>query len=410
MRVFLSEFLEGVWIAGRAIRTNIMRAGLTTLGIVVGIVAVTSMFTTINGIERGFERSMEMLGTNVLYVQKWAWFTTQDEWWDVRNRRELQEDIADAIVRSAKYAEAVAPVAQTGRTVTYRDRTVGGVYVQASTPAYTVTNDIDLSSGRFYNEVDYHSGRRVCVIGSEVASGLFPSESPLGKKIRVGGHEFEVIGVMAPQGKFLGLMSVDSQVQMPLSAFRSLFGMSRRGLTIQVKVPSAELLRPAEDELISIIRTARGLDITEDNDFAINRQDAFRKQFDAIKTVIYGIGLFLTFLSLLVGGIGVMNIMFVSVKERTREIGIRKAVGAKPRAIMTQFLLEAVFVCVGGGIIGILLSVGVARIINAFFTAVLSPATVALAFSICVAVGLIFGFIPARSAARAHPIEALHAD
>lgn len=410
MRAFLLEFVEGFWIAGRAIRTNLMRSALTTLGIIVGIVAVTSMFTTINGIERGFERSMEMLGTNVLYVQKWAWFTTQDEWWEVRNRPEIKEDIADAIQRSARYVEAVAPVAQTARSVTYRDRSVSGVYIQASTPAYTETNDIDLTAGRFYNDIDYHSGKRVCIIGAEVAEGLFPIENPLGKRIRVGGNSFEVIGVMARQGKFLGLMSVDSQIQMPLSAFKSLFGMSRRGLTIQVKVPSAELLAPAEDELISIIRTARGLDISENNDFAINRQEAFRQQFDAIKTVIFGIGLFLTFLSLLVGGIGVMNIMFVSVKERTREIGIRKAVGARRRAILIQFLLEAVFVCVGGGAIGILVSYGVTKIINAFFTAVLSPGTVILAFSICVGVGLIFGFIPARSAARARPIEALHTE
>jgi putative ABC transport system permease protein len=410
MRTFLAEFLEGVWIAGRAIRTNLMRSALTTLGIVVGIVAVTSMFTTINGIERGFERSMEMLGTNVLYVQKWAWFTSGDEWWEVRNRREVKEEIADAILRSARYPEAVAPVAQTARPVTYRDRTVSGIFIQASTPAYTKTNDIDLSAGRFYNDIDYHSGRRVAVIGAEVADGLFPTENPLGKDIRIGGHEFQVIGVMVRQGKFLGLFSIDSQVQMPLSAFRSLFGMSHRGLTIQVKIPNAELLGPAEDELISIIRVARGLDISEENDFAINRQDAFRQQFNTMKTVIYGIGLFLTALSLLVGGIGVMNIMFVSVKERTREIGIRKAVGAKPRAIMTQFLLEAVFVCVGGGVIGILISYGVATVINSFFTAVLSTATVILAFSICVGVGLVFGFIPARSAAKARPIEALHSD
>lgn len=410
MRAFLLEFIEGIWIAGRAIRTNMMRSSLTTLGIIVGIVAVTAMFTTINGIERGFERSMEMLGTNVLYVQKWPWFSTSDEWWEVRNRPEIKQDVAQAIERSANYAEAVAPVAQTSRTATYHERSVSGVYIQASTPSYTKTNDIDLTAGRFYNDIDYHSARRVCIIGAEVVDGLFPVENPLGKHIRVGGHQFEVIGVMARQGKFLGLMSVDSQIQMPLSTFKSLFGMSRRGLTIQVKVARSDLLAPAEDELISIIRTARGLDITEDNDFAINRQEAFRKQFDAIKTVIFGIGLFLTFLSLLVGGIGVMNIMFVSVKERTREIGIRKAVGARQRAIMTQFLLEAVFVCVGGGAIGIVISFGVTKVINAFFTAVLSPATVVLAFSICVGVGLLFGFIPARSAARARPIEALHTE
>ena len=410
MKTFLTELAEGTWIAMQAIRTNLMRSALTTLGIIVGIVAVTSMFTTINGIERGFDRSMEMLGTNVLYIQKWSWFTSTDEWWEVKNRPEIKEDVADFIKRTAEYPEVVAPVAQSARPISYRDRNIAGGFIQASTPAYTQINEVDLTAGRYYNDVEYRSARRVCVIGVEIAEGLFPVGNPIGKKIRVGGHGFEVIGVLERQGKFLGLMSVDSQVHMPITAFKQLFGMNRRGLTIQVKVAHPDLLDPAEDELVSIVRTVRKLDVTEQNDFAINRQEAFRKQFDGIKLVIYGAGLFLTFLSLLVGGIGVMNIMFVSVKERTKEIGIRKAVGARPRAIMIQFLMEAVFVCVGGGLIGIVLAYGVAQLINSFFTAVLSPGTVLLAFSICVAVGLIFGFIPARSAAKAHPIEALHAD
>jgi putative ABC transport system permease protein len=184
--------------------------------------------------------------------------------------------------------------------------------------------------------------------------------------------------------------------------------MTRRGVTVKVKVVSDEAIDEAEDELTGIVRIARRLKPGEPNNFEINRQEAFREQFDGVKTIIYGIGLFLTALSLVVGGIGVMNIMFVSVKERTREIGIRKAVGATGRAIMTQFLLEAIFVCMAGGAIGIAISYGVAQLINSFFTAVLSPATVVLAFSICVGIGIVFGFVPARTAAKSHPIEALH--
>ena len=408
MRAFLIEFREGLGIAVRAIRTNVTRSILTTLGIVVGIVAVTSMFTTINGIERGFERSMSMLGSNILYVEKWAWFTSEEDWWDVINRKNIKPEVADIISARAQLAEAVAPVAQTMRSATYRDRNVSGVFIAGSTPDFSRTNEIELTAGRFYNDLDYRSARRVCVIGSEVSTGLFPVENPVGKTIRLGGHRCEVIGVLAEQGKFLGLLSFDTQIQMPMSAFKTMFGMSHRGVSIRVKVASAELLNDAEDELIGIVRAARRLEPGQANDFEINRQEAFRTQFDGMKTVIYGIGLFLTTLALLVGGIGVMNIMFVSVKERTREIGLRKAVGARSRAIMTQFLLEAIFVCVFGGVIGILISYGVAQIINAFFTAVLSPATVFLAFSICVGVGLVFGFVPARAAANAHPIEALH--
>jgi putative ABC transport system permease protein len=365
------------------------------------------MFTTINGIERSFESSMDMLGSNVLHVEKWGWFMSQEDWWDVVNRPEIKREVAEVIQAGSRLAEAVAPVAATQRTASYHDQSVAGVYVAGSTPAFSRTSEIELTAGRFYNELDYRSARRVCVIGSEVATGLFPIGNPVGKKIRVGGHRCEVIGVLAEQGKFLGLMSFDTQIQMPITAFESIFGMSRRGVSIKVKIASAEDLDAAEDELIGIVRAARRLKPGEANNFSINRQEAFREQLDGTKAVIYGIGLFLTALALLVGGIGVMNIMFVSVKERTREIGIRKAVGARSRAIMTQFLLEAIFVCMFGGAVGILISYGVARVINSFFTAVLSPGTVVLAFSICVGIGLIFGFVPARTAARAHPIEAL---
>lgn len=408
MRAFLIEFREGLGIAVRAIRTNLTRSMLTTLGIIVGIVAVTSMFTTINGIERGFERSLDMLGSNILYVEKWGWFVSEEDWWEMINRPEVKEDVARAIEARSQLAEVVAPITGTSRGVSYGDRNLSGAYIEGSTPDFIRTNNVELTAGRYYNELDYRSARRVCVLGAEVATGLFTVENPLGKTIRIGGHRCEVIGVLAKQGKFLGLFSFDTQIQIPLSTFKSLFGMTRRGITVKVKVESADIINEAEDELTGIVRVARRLEPGEPNDFEINRQEAFREQFDGVKAIIYGIGLFLTALALVVGGIGVMNIMFVSVKERTREIGIRKAVGATRRAIMTQFLLEAIFVCMAGGAIGIAISYGVAQVINAFFTAVLSPGTVVLAFSICVGVGIIFGFVPARTAARSHPIEALH--
>jgi putative ABC transport system permease protein len=408
MHVFLIELREGLGIALRAIRTNLTRSMLTTLGIIVGIVAVTSMFTTINGIERAFERSMDMIGTNVLYVDKWPWIGSDEEWWEIINRPEIKLEVVEAIEKQSRYAVAVAPVTATQRPVRYRDRTVSGAFIIGSTPEFSKIRDVELTDGRIFNALDLHGARRACIVGSEVASGLFPVETPLGKKVRVGAHSCEVIGVLAEQGKFLGLMSFDSQILMPITTFRSMFGMSRRGVRVDVKVGSSEDLGVARDELVGIVRAARRLDPGEPDNFAINQQEAFRQQFDATKVVIYGIGLFLTALALVVGGIGVMNIMFVSVKERTREIGIRKAVGARSRAIMMQFLLEAIFVCMAGGLIGVAISYGVTQVINAFFTAVLSPGTVILAFSICAGIGIIFGFVPARTAARSNPIDALH--
>ncbi|MCH8031533.1 MAG: ABC transporter permease, partial [Bacteroidetes bacterium] len=250
------------------------------------------------------------------------------------------------------------------------------------------------------------AARNVCVIGIDVAEQLFPVGSPLGKHIRVGRHRFEVAGVLKKQGKFLGLFSFDEQVILPLQTYKKLFG-SRPYLEIQARAVSAEAMERAEDEMLGIVRLARRLGPMEEENFALERQDAFETQISGVKGAIYGVGLFLTGLSLLVGGIGVMNIMFVSVKERTREIGIRKALGATRRAILAQFLVEAVVVCMIGGLIGIGLSFLVTALINQVFTAVLSPATVMIAFAICVGVGVTFGFIPAWSAARLRPIEAL---
>jgi putative ABC transport system permease protein len=290
--------------------------------------------------------------------------------------------------------------------VRYRDRALYGVLIQGSTPEITRIGDIDLVEGRWYNDFENRTARNVCIIGAEVADNLFPSERPIGKQIRVGGHRFEIVGVLARQGKFLGLFSFDEQIQLPFNTFEKLFG-GRRSVTIQVKAASEENLNLAEDEITGILRAARGVDAMDESDFAINRQEAFREALGAIKGTIYAIGIFLTALALVVGGIGVMNIMFVTVKERTKEIGIRKAVGATRRTILMQFLIEAVIVCVIAGLIGVVISAGVAMIINTFFTAYLSIATVVLAFSICVGIGVFFGLVPAWNAARANPIDAL---
>ncbi len=404
MRFPLFEFAESVRMALVTIWANKLRALLTTLGIVIGIVSVTAMFTTINGIERGFDRSMAMLGTNVISVVRIPNFT--NEWWRYRNRPRITEDIAEDIAERAEYIDAVAPVAFSMHSVQYQDQRLGNVFLRASTAELAEVSNLDLDQGRFYSAQENLAARNVCVVGIDVSESLFPVGSPIGKHIRIGGHRFEVVGVLGKQGKFLGLFSFDEQVVLPLGTYEKLFG-SEPYLEIQARAVSADAMEWAEDEMMGIVRTSRRLDPMEEENFAIERQDAFRTQVSGVKGAIYGVGLFLTGLSLLVGGIGVMNIMFVSVKERTREIGIRKALGATRRAILAQFLVEAVVVCIVGGIIGIALSAVVTALINQIFTAVLSPATVILAFGICVGVGISFGLIPAWTASRLSPIDAL---
>jgi putative ABC transport system permease protein len=409
VRTFLLEIWEGLLIALRAIGTHKMRAVLTTLGIIIGIASVTSMATVINGIERGFEDSMSELGTDVLYVEKWPWVSGPGfKWWNYINRPEITADLVEPIRARARYAQAAVPVVQTSRTVVHGSTTLSGIRIEGSLPEYPRVHTVELGAGRFYTDIENRSARLVCVIGAEIADQFFPVAEPIGKYIRIDGNRFQVIGVLERKGTSAdGPDSADQQIKIPYNTFKNLFGVSRRSVSVQVKVAEAALVEEAKDELTGIVRAARGLDAMEENDFEINEQQSLREQLAPVKLTIYFIGIFLTALALLVGGIGVMNIMFVSVKERTREIGIRKAVGAKRHAILIQFLIEAVIICLLGGLIGVLLSVVLTVVINLFITALLPAATVAVAFLICLGVGVIFGLAPAWAAAKAEPIEAL---
>ncbi len=410
MRSFLFELREALLTALDAIWQNKLRATLTTLGIIIGIVMVTTTMTTINGMERAFERSMAMLGNNTYYVQQQPWFYAPSEEWKYRRRPRISREQAIVIAeaaREARHLVAAAPSVSFGSAIQYRDRAVRFAFAQATVSDFTRVADVDLDEGRYFTDYEERTARNVVVIGSAIAENLFPNERPLGKRVRIAGQQFEVIGVLKEQGKFLGLFSFDEQFHVPMGVFTKLYGSSRRSYEVNIRAAAGATQAQVEDEIRGITRVVRRLDALEGDNFSINRSEAFRDMVSATKATIYGIGLFLTALALVVGGIGVMNIMFVSVKERTREIGIRKAMGAKRRAILMQFLFEAVAISLLGGLIGIGLAALITMAINSVFTAVLSTGVVVLAFGICVGVGLLFGILPAWRAARANPIEAL---
>ena len=407
--IFL-EIWEGLRIALRAIWVNKLRSVLTTLGIIIGIASVTSMATVLNGIDQQFEKTLSQFGTDVLYIGKWPWANGPNfKWWNYVNRPSISEDLAETVRKRSRYAASVAPLTETGRPATRGDQFVD-VDVTGSSPEYGLIKNVELSAGRFFTESDERAARGVCVIGAEVADKLFPVGTPLDKEIRVGGKPCTVIGLQERKGAGLfGENTEDTRVIMPFNTFKKYFGMSRwRNIDIMVKVDATERMDEAEDELTGIVRAARKVDATEENNFEINQQDTIRESFAPVKLAIFGVGLFLTSLALIVGGIGVMNIMYVSVKERTREIGVRKAVGAKRRTILIQFLIEAIIVCLLGGVLGVLLSFGLATLINTLgLTAVLPFDTVLLAFGICIGVGVVFGLAPAWQAATAEPVESL---
>lgn len=408
MNRILISFIEGSKIAISAIWTNKTRAILTTTCIVIGIVSVTAMNTISDGIDRSFEESMDMLGRNVIYVEKWPWgFGGEYKWWEYRNRREMRVSYVEDIRQLAPSASNVSASATRRASIKYEDRIAENVQLSGVTQSYFRTAGLDIEDGRAFTEGEVDRAAGVVILGASVEDLLFPNnEDPLGKTVRINNKRFTVIGVLEKRGNFLGLEDTDNQMIVPISAYGTLYSL-RYGVQIAVQFPDEETLEDGEYEVIGAMRQIRQLDPLEENDFSINKAALFEQEFQGMKVAIYGIGIFLTGLALFVGGIGVMNIMFVSVKERTKEIGIRKAVGAKSWEILLQFLMEAIVICLVGGIIGVLLSIGITELINQFFVAYMNWLTVINAILICAIVGILFGYIPSRKAAKSDPIESL---
>ncbi len=402
---FWTELKEGLIISFRAIRANKMRSVLTTLGIVIGIVSVTLMATAIEGVNRAFDQSAAAFGTDVLYVEKWPWVSNED-WATIRNRRNLEVSYAAKVERQATFADAVAPVVITRKRLAQGPNSMEDGFVSGTTHQYINAAGVTLTDGRFFTAEESSGGRPVAVIGATVAENLFPREDPLGKVIRVGGFPYMVVGVCEKQGGLFGEFTSDSRVFVPLLSFQTHFG-SRRNVTIQVRVADLKDMENAKIELEGVMRKIRGLAPGKPNDFNINQQEILTETFGGISLVIASIGLFITGLSLFVGGIGIMNIMFVSVTERTREIGIRKAIGAKRRTILMQFLIEAAALCLIGGLIGLAIAFPVSLIVDQFLPTAMPLSVVGIAILISLAVGVISGFMPAYRAARMDPVEAL---
>ena len=404
---FFSEWREGMLIAWDAVRANKMRSILATLGIVIGVVTVTLMGTAIDGLKRAFAKSVSSLGADVLYISRRDWFIhTYTDWLKTRNRRRITLQDARQFARLCNAAAAVAPMSDIGAPIKFKNRESSDVRIVGTTEEFQHTSGINVAQGRFFSAGEAEGGRAVCVIGSAVATNLFTQGSPLGEKIRIGSGAYEVVGVLESQGSFLGTMSLDDPAFIPLQRLMQDF-WNNPNVTIQVKVRSIEQLDEAKEEARGVMRRIRHVAPGDPDDFAINQQEQILKLFNNVVGVIASIGLFITGLSLFVGGIGVMNIMFVSVAERTREIGIRKAIGAKRRAILMQFLIEAATICLLGGLIALALAYPLTFAMEQFFPAKLSLPIAGLALSVSLFTGVVAGFVPAWRAARMNPVDAL---
>lgn len=404
---FISEFREGFHISWDAVRAHKMRSTLATLGIVIGIVTVTLMAAAIEGLNNAFMQSISSLGTDVFYVQQNSWFNTDENaYLRSQRRRPIQVREAEAMIGQLTFSAAVAPVAYgSGDRVAYKTRRADTATIIGTTDEYLQTSGVAIADGRFFTQADAEGGRPICIVGSEVASNLFRGDMVVGSRIKIEDQSFEVVGVLEKQGSMLG-WSLDNRIIVPLRAFiKNIW--SRPPVEIHVKARPDVDLNDAREEVRQVMRHIRHIPPNKPDDFAINQQEQLIAMFHRTTAGIALVGVFITSLSLFVGGIGIMNIMFVSVAERTREIGVRKAIGAKRRAILLQFLVEAACICLIGGAIGLAIAWSLTFAVRHLFPIEMSWAIVLLAILVSLMTGLISGFLPAFRAARMNPVDAL---
>ena len=404
-----AELVEGVRLAAVTLAQNRLRSFLTTLGMVIGVMTGIAIVAIIQGLNTSFEAQVATFGANTLYISKWKWLSLSDDWWKMRNRKSIGKAELLAIGRESMLATAVAPQSRAFATVSHEGVELTSVQVNGTDWQYLETAGGTVAYGRFLVESDTALARPVVVLGADVADQVFPATLPqkiIGDEVAIAGRRFRIIGLMQRRGAFLG-DSLDANVLMPYSTFSPMFG-SRRSWSIAV-AGAPTTLRALEDELTGILRRVRAVPHEAEDDFSINRQEQLLKVYQQLTGALYAVAVGVGLITLIVGGIGIMNIMLVAVHERTREIGIRRALGARRRTILFQFIIESAIVAAVGGGVGTFLGLGVAQLVALVspLAAAATGSAVLLGFGFSALVGVVFGSFPAWRAANLDPVEAL---
>lgn len=401
---------ESYLFAFQEIIVNKVRTILSLLGITIGIFCVISVFTIFDSMENAIRKSIASLGSNVVYIQKWPWSMGSDyPWWKYYQRPEATlEDMRELEKRSNLY-DAVAFMSQVNKTVKFQNSYMEDIGVLGVSQDFDKVWKFELSDGRYFSPSESASGKNIAIIGAEVASNLLKGLDPVGRRIKVFGRNLEVVGVLAKEGEDFFGNSNDKVIYVPIQYFKNLVDLNEIGTTLIVKAKPLVSNEELKDELTGIMRSIRKLKPSVEDNFSINETDIISKGFDSVFSVISTVGWIIGCFSLLVGGFGIANIMFVSVKERTSIIGIQKALGAKNYFILLQFLFEAIFLSLIGGIVGLIIILILTLIVSATtsFHLILSQQNILLGIGVSAIIGLISGIIPAFTASRLDPVEAM---
>ncbi len=414
--LFLKLFKESILFAFNALIVNKLRTFLSLLGISIGIFTIITVFTIIDSLERNVQQSVQKLGNDVIYVQKWPWaFGGDYPWWKYFNRptasykdyEQLLTRADESIVKSACFQIDI-----TNKTIKHNSNNVENATITCASHEFIDVRSLDFEKGRYFTVTESKAGRNVAIIGANIAEALFASTDPIGKEIKALGRKIKVIGVVKKEGEDILNNSMDDVMLIPINFARNIVDArsERYNPMIIVKAQESANLEQLNDELKNKMRAIRRISPRNEDNFALNQSSILSNQTQALFGAIGVAGWFIGGFSILVGGFGIANIMFVSVKERTNVIGIQKSLGAKNYFILLQFLFEAIVLCIMGGLIGLFMVFIVTLLAGlAGFSLYMSFANIFLGIGVSVIIGLISGYLPAQSAANLDPVEAIRA-
>ncbi len=411
-RIYLTQGLvvDALGFVIQYIRSNKLRTFLSLLGVTIGIFTIISIFIVIDSMKQGIVSSLSKLGSSVVYVDKWPWVGGANvQWWKIRRFPQPNYDDYLALRQNGRCIASVGMRVYKSSTVEYKRLRAENIDVLGFTPEYSMVIDAEMERGRFFSTQEFDMGAGVAILGHTIAYQLFPDGNAVGKTIKVAGFPIQVIGVTEEQGSSMFGLSVDENVLVTYNYIRKIVNTRRAMVTIAVSALAGYDQEEFINDVRRVLREHRGLRPTQDDNFSVNTVESAQKELDKIFGALNLAGILIGGLSILVGGFGIANIMFVSVKERTKIIGIQKSLGAKRWFILLQFLFESTLLSLLGGGLGLLLLRLIAAVVSKFSSFVLIFAPINLVFGLLLAIviGVISGYLPARSAAKLDPVKAI---